>query len=209
MREQKKIAAVILAAGYSSRMGELKPLLPMGEGTVIEAVLQTFFRAGICDVRVVVGHGADRLLPVLEKLPVKIVHNPCYEKGMFSSVQAGGKDLEESGAEAFFLLPADYPLIAEGTLMGLMELYDRNPVMVIYPCYEGQRGHPPLLSCRVIREILDYGGQGGLRELLGKYEEEALELPVEDEGILLDMDTWEDYLKCLAKYETGRYRDGS
>ncbi|MDF2840738.1 MAG: mobA 1, partial [Clostridia bacterium] len=94
MEAYQKIAAIVLAAGYSSRMGELKPLLPLGDKTVIEKVIDAFRKAGIDDVRVVVGYEAQRLMPLLEKRKVQIIQNIEFEKGMFSSVQAGIKSLQ-------------------------------------------------------------------------------------------------------------------
>ncbi len=200
MEESIKTAAVVLAAGYSSRMGSLKPLLPMGDRTVIETVIGTFQQAGIYDIYIVVGHEHEKILPVLEGQNIAVVYNREYKKGMFTSVQAGIRCLQSHETEAFFLLPADYALIQVETLRKLAAAYRENDAMVVYPCHRGQRGHPPLLSTVLISEIMDYHGQGGLRKLLDRHESEALDLAVEDEGILLDMDTREDYRYCLEKF---------
>lgn len=197
MEQPIKIAAIVLAAGYSSRMGALKPLLPMGERTVIENVIESFQRAGIYNIHIVIGHEYEKMLPVLAKHNTIVIYNKEYEKGMFSSVQAGVRSLQECKAKAFFLLPADYGLIRAETLEKLAAAYRGDKAKIVYPCYKEQRGHPPLLSSELSFEIMGYDGQGGLRKLLDRHESEALNLVVEDEGILLDMDTWEDYLYCL------------
>ena len=89
-----RIAALVLAAGYSSRMGDFKPLLPLGRSTVAQEVVERFHRAGIEDVRVIAGHRADELGTVVDRLGVRKIFNADYDRGMFTSVQAGVKSLE-------------------------------------------------------------------------------------------------------------------
>lgn len=84
------IAAVVLAAGRSSRMRTFKPLLPLGSGSVIERVVRSVSRAGIGDIVVVTGHDSGHLAPVLGELGAREAYNPDWELGMFSSIRAGG-----------------------------------------------------------------------------------------------------------------------
>ena len=111
MGKKEKVAALILAAGYSSRMGNFKPLLPLSGHSVIEYVVTNFRAAGISDIRVVVGFRAQDMLPVLRGLAVKPVINSRYAEGMFSSVVAGFQALYDDGVEAALLLPVDTPLV--------------------------------------------------------------------------------------------------
>jgi len=87
------IAALVLAAGYSSRMGDFKPLLPLGETSVLASTIKTFSVPGISQILAVVGHRAEDLRPMLKDLKVQVIYNPGYAKGMFSSVQAGVNSL--------------------------------------------------------------------------------------------------------------------
>ena len=112
MKPTGRIAAIVLAAGYSSRMGEFKPLLPIGDTTILERVVTTFREADIRDIRVVIGHRSAELLPLVERLQVRPVLNERYNEGMFSSVIAAVSSLEEN-IEAFFLLPVDIPLVGD------------------------------------------------------------------------------------------------
>ncbi|MBF0549149.1 MAG: nucleotidyltransferase family protein [Deltaproteobacteria bacterium] len=191
MTGNKGIAALILAAGYSSRMGALKPLLPLGQSTALEEGVRRFRRAGIADIRVVTGHRAGEIAPVLDRLGVRQVFNPEYDKGMFSSIRAGlgtfGPD-----TEAFFLLPVDIPLIRPGTIAALVQAHSRHQVDVIYPCFEGRRGHPPLISMSCVAD-LPPDQAGGLRAFLAQHDGPVLDLEVLDEFILNDFDTPEDY----------------
>ncbi|MCL5290183.1 MAG: NTP transferase domain-containing protein, partial [Firmicutes bacterium] len=193
-----RLAALVLAAGFSSRMGSFKPLLPLGEATVIERAVGNFFAAGIQDVRVVVGHRAEEVIPVLKGMGVQIILNREYAGGMFSSVKVGVNTFK-SGIKAFFLLPGDHPLIKPHTLWEIIGAYHENRAGIIYPCFNGERGHPPLISADYINKILAWNRQGGLRSLLNRYNADALDLEVADQGVLLDMDNPVDYQNMIEK----------
>jgi CTP:molybdopterin cytidylyltransferase MocA len=191
-----KLAAVILAAGRSSRMGAFKPLLPFGPDTVIERVISTVREAGVETLRVVVGWQADHLIPVLERSGVPWVKNERFEEGMYASIQAGVGSLP-AGVSAFFLLPGDMPLVRAATLSRLIAAWDQRPGGILYPCHEGRRGHPPLIAGAYIPEILHGAPLGGLRVLLGRHAQEARDIECEDPGILVDLDTREEYRQSL------------
>lgn len=188
------IAAIILAAGYSSRMGAFKPLLPFGETTVLERSIALFRAAGIADIRVVIGHRADELLPLLARLQVRPLFNGYYAQGMFSSVLAAAASLEAEN-EAFFLLPVDFPLLRPESVDSLLRAWRSGAGGILYPTCYGRRGHPPLLATFYREAILAWPGHGGLRALLKQYQEDAVNIETGDEGILLDMDTPEDYAR--------------
>ena len=191
-----KITAIIPAAGYSSRMGLFKPLLTIGSSLVIEKSVATFREAGINDIRVIVGHKAHLLLPVLERLGVKIIVNEYFEHGMYTSVQKGVKTLDND-SEAFFFLPVDYALVKPDTVRRLMHVYAEKPCDVIYPVYMERSGHPPLISADFKEAILSKKPIGGLKELLTQTAQETIEVSVDDKGILLDMDSETDYLNLI------------
>ena len=194
--ERPSVAAVILAAGYSFRMKSFKPLLPLGSVRVIEKAVHAFQEAGIQDIRVVLGHRANELFPILEGLKVQSVINDNYAEGMFSSVKAGVKSLNQD-IDGFFLLPVDNPIIQQNTLSKLYQIFSTGRFGIVYPTFHGKRGHPPLISCRYTNEILDWNGKGGLKNLLEYYEVDAVNVELEDRGVLMDMDTPEDYRKML------------
>jgi molybdenum cofactor cytidylyltransferase len=209
MRNNKKIAALILAAGNSSRAPGFKPLLPLGSGTVIDASIHSFLSAGINDVVVVTGHRAAELAPALNRLRVRSVHNERHQDGMFSSVVTGVRSLHP-GTDAFFLLPADMPLVRSHTIRALSKAYARTAADVIYPVFQGRRGHPPLISARCGPAILSWDQPEGLRSLLRRYEQTTKDVEVMDEGILIDLDTAPDYQRvaCLfAKRELPSQRE--
>ena len=195
-----KIAAIVLAAGYSSRMGEFKPLLPLGDTTVLERVVALFKDAGVDDVRVVVGHRSPDLLPLLERLHARPLLNDRYQDGMFSSVVTGVRGLEPD-TDAFFLLPVDIPLVKKHTVEILLREYTKDRSRIIYPGFFSKRGHPPLIPGCQREGILAWHGEGGLKSYLAPYDGDAMLVEVADEAILADMDTPEDYQRLCAIWQ--------
>lgn len=194
--------AVVLAAGLSSRMGGFKPLYPMGEKTVLERTVSGFLEAGIERVHVVVGHRAEELLPVVEALGAQAVRNEDYASGMFSSVLAGVGAVSDK-ADAFLLTPADIPLVRTQTIACLCDGFKPEKMGILHPCFQGERGHPPVLGAELRLPILQADGQGGLRAVLDRWEQEHPErvrqLETADQGILLDMDREEQYAKLVER----------
>ncbi len=199
MRKPRRIVAMVLAAGYSSRMGSFKPLAPLGTSTLIEESVTRFLRAGIVDVRVVVGHRAHELTPILDRLGVRWIFNADYGQGMFSSVLAGIRSFE-ADVDCFFLLPGDIALVNPETIRALLNACNPDDPKIVYPRFNGQRGHPPLIPSAYLKEGLSPGYSGELRALLGRFEHNAMDIDVMDENILLDCDTPSDYLALLKRW---------
>ena len=193
-----RFGAVILAAGFSSRMGDFKPLMELAGQSVLARCVRNFREAGVLDIVVVTGHRAAKVQAEVEKLGVSSMHNARHELGMFSSVcvaVAGFFELSQlSGLDAFFILPVDVPLVRPVTIRALIDAYDGR---IAYPCFEGERGHPPLIPASLIPEILGHDGQGGLKSLLETCP--ALDVHVWDRGILLDADTPDDFSALVRR----------
>jgi len=183
-----RLAAIILAAGYSSRMGRLKPLLSIAGCTAVEAVVRTYVSAGIPDVFVVLGHRAGELRPIVEAAGARCVLNPNFDQGMFSSVRAGVAALPQC-AEACFITPADIPLVRVSTVRQLACCFTTTKKEVIYPVFQERRGHPTLVSRAILAETLETSLDAKLSTLLAAHEAQSCNLFVPDEGIHMDMDT--------------------
>ncbi len=201
MTMKTRATAIVLAAGYSSRMGKFKPLLPLGETTVLGRAITLFRDAGISDIRAVVGYRSEDLLPLLGKMGVSCIVNENFRAGMFSSVVAGVKGLEKS-TDAFFILPVDIPLIRPWTLHLLLQAYQGKKGLIIHPCFEGKRGHPPLISARLTGQIINWSGHNGLSGALAQSEADAIQIEVPDENILLGMNTLDDFHQLQAKWRS-------
>lgn len=197
----KTVAAIILAGGYSMRMKEFKPLLPLGDSTVIENTINVFRNSGVNDITVVIGYRAKELKVLLDRIEVKWVYNENYHEGMYSSVVAGVSSLP-TNTGAFFLLPADMPLVKTDTIEELLRVYNSTEYDIIYPIYKGHRGHPPLISASLFPVIKNWEGSGGLRALLSQYQATATQVEVVDENILIDIDTPEDYIKLCDSFQS-------
>jgi CTP:molybdopterin cytidylyltransferase MocA len=185
------MAAVILAAGRSSRLGRFKPLVHFDGRTLIERAVSVFWQNRIADIIVVTGHRSDELRAVLKDEPVRIAQNEHYDRGMFSSVQVGVRHLPP-GCEAFFVLPVDHALVQPVTIGRLIDAFRRHPGCICHPCTGGVRGHPPLVPTGLLQEIIENDGEGGLRKVLQHQDDLSLDVNVEDRNTLLDIDTPED-----------------
>ncbi len=193
-----RLTAIILAAGLSSRMGRFKPLLPLGETTVVERVVGLYRDAGVEDICVVLGHRAGEVTAVLEPHGVRFVVNRQFEEGMFSSIQEGMRALPD-GCRGFFVHPVDVPLVRKSTVVSLVEAFTGNDGDICHPGFDGRRGHPPLVPAALASEILDWPGEGGLRGCWSACDMPMRDVAVADQGILWDLDTEEDYQLILAR----------
>jgi putative nucleotidyltransferase with HDIG domain len=188
----KGLGAIVLAAGLSSRMVEFKPLLPLAGAMALERSIGVFRAARIAEVIAVLGHRADVLRPLAERSGARSIVNEKFEQGMYSSIAAGCRALP-GWVEAAFVLPADMPLVRPATVRQLAETWSLRRAGILYPVFDGHRGHPPLIS----RSILDQVGrgevEGPLNAVLALHEGDAENLQVADQCIHLDMDTLADY----------------
>lgn len=196
---KQTIAALIIAAGYSSRMHDFKPLLPCGDRCALKRLIDTYRSHGIEHIYVVVGYLKEEIIAVLKEEDVRIIYNEAYAKGMFSSIQKGVQALDET-IEAFYMQPVDIPLIRVETLDRLYEAYEREKKSVLYPTFLGRKGHPPLIGIKCREQIMTSDGHGGLKKVLESFSEDALCVSVTDQSVLMDMDTKEDY-HTLMMYE--------
>lgn len=198
-----RLSAVILAAGLSSRMGDLKATMPLGTSTVLEQSLGLFRDCGIEDLVVVTGHRSEETGAIADRAGARVVHNPKFGTGMYSSIRIGVRHITKQSS-GFFLLPVDIPLVRSGTLRLLIRSFKAS-TRIAYPTFDGKRGHPPLIARDLIPTILKNGNQkGGLRSLLSKVEnkrpKQIVEINVPDANILFDMDTPEDYTSGLHRF---------
>ncbi|WP_051328359.1 nucleotidyltransferase family protein [Desulfatirhabdium butyrativorans] len=194
--ERSNLSAIVLSAGMSSRIGGFKPLLPLAGKTLLEHVLSLYRSVGISDIRVVAGYRGDELIPPAERFGARVVFNPDFQTGMFSSVVAGIVDLSP-GCSGFFIHPVDIPLVRCETLIALRKAFQQGKSSVYYPSFQERRGHPPLISAIHVKAIQSWHGRGGLRMFLRNHQDDATDVPVGDPFILKDIDTPEDYAWAL------------
>ena len=191
-KKRERIAAVILAAGESRRMGEPKMLLPFGDATIIRTVIQQAQNGNTNHVQVVLGADAEAIQAHITDLGVEHIVNQQYRKGMLSSVQAGIRSLPEE-ITAVMILLGDQPMISSGIMDRLIERYRISEKDIVIATADGKRGHPMIFNAAYIPEILSYNEENTLRDLPGKHPGEVEELETGEPGILRDIDTPADY----------------
>lgn len=198
-----KTGALILAAGRSAYMEELKPMLKMGQTTMIQREIDTIRQAGISPIVVVTGYQAEELERHIAHRGAVCVRNKRYETSqMYGSICMGLRHIQKK-ADRVLLFPADVPMIAPSTIRRMAEADGSLAV----PVYQGQKGHPVMLSREVFGHILTYRGGKGLRGAMEAWEDGVQEIEVEDPGILLDANTKTDY-ESVLQYEKERRKKG-
>ena len=190
--------AVVVAAGMSSRMGDFKPMLSIGEISVAQRVVATLRQAGAERVVVVTGYNADELERHLSKSGGVFVRNEEYRTTeMFDSALIGLKYIRGK-CDRILFTPVDVPLFTAATVRGLLD----SGAELACPVCGGQRGHPILMSPNVVDRLLRDSGEDGLKGALGRCGVPMTLVDVPDPGILHDADTPEDYRQLLELHNS-------
>ncbi len=198
-----KVSAIVLAAGRSSRMGQPKPLLTISDRPLLDIAVDTVRRAEVDEIVVVLGHAADRVRRAARLEGALVVENPEYERGMSTSLQAGIRSADPA-AGAFLVVLADQPFISSGTIDALVGSWRHGGARILIPTFLGKRGNPVLVDRSLAGEMDAIRGDIGCRALFRDHPHDIREVPVDDPGILVDLDT-PDQLETLAtSLATGR-----
>jgi len=190
------ISAILLAAGESRRMGRSKQLLPWHGKTLLQHSLESILNSAADETILVLGHEADRIGKSLPALPVKIVINPDYKQGMASSLRQGLLAMDP-GSEAFLVLLADQPGIGPEIINTLIRTFRQADPRrgIVRPVYRGRPGHPVLIGAQYLQEALQLQGDVGARRILMNHPGDILEIAVDQDAVLRDIDTPEEYQK--------------
>lgn len=198
MLQQNIINGIVLVAGLSSRMNDFKPLMSIGNKTIIESTIDNMIFAGIEQIVVVLGFRGEDIQKALssskERLAkLKFIYNENYKTTqMLDSIKIGLNIL--SPCDWFFVTPADMLAISSNTYEILIKHSYKYQGKVIFPLLNGYKKHPPLISHKCKDEIINFNGFG-LREIWQQYENDILEIKVDDYGCSLDIDYSSDYEK--------------
>jgi molybdenum cofactor cytidylyltransferase len=181
------IAALILAAGESRRMGSPKALVPYHGLTFVEHLLAATRVPRIGETRVVLGAGAEEIRGRLPVKDAQIVINDTWETGPLSSIQAGLRSLPENDIEAALICPVDHPLVTLRLITAIVSAFDRSGKAIILPSYLGRRGHPVLFASRLFAELMAAPLDVGARAVVRAHRGEIEEVPTEEEGVVLNL----------------------
>jgi molybdenum cofactor cytidylyltransferase len=188
------VEGIILAAGLSTRSGRYKMALPLGDKTVIQRSVENMYDA-VDRIWVVTGWQVEQVRALLAPYAkVEFALNKDYRRGMFSSVKTG---LARTSAARVFLQPGDCAFISPAVYEQMLHI----DAEIVIPTYGGRKGHPVLLDRSTIPEILALPDDGILRDYIQT--KGFTPLAVEEDGILLDVDTPEDYEMLRAHYHSG------
>ena len=189
----KMITAVILAAGASGRMGKQKALLTISGKSFIQHLVDVFLSSAVAKTIVVVGADADRIERQLAGSGVEIAFNENYAQAQLSSIVTGLKAAHAYHPDAVLFHPVDHPLIATALINTLVATFIEKSPTILLPTFNGRRGHPVLFSASLFAELKTASPDIGARSVVWSHAAEVLEVETNEEGIILDIDTPEDY----------------
>ncbi|NQW24539.1 MAG: nucleotidyltransferase family protein [SAR202 cluster bacterium] len=190
--------AILLAAGESSRMGQLKALLPWRNTTLLEHQLRSLLDAGVQQIVVVLGHDADRLKPIVDSVDgASWVLNPDYLAGKTTSLKSGVGAVTGQQASDVLLLNVDQPRNAD-TVRTLLDRHVASANRITIPTHGGKGGHPIFISAELLPELaaIDEESQG-LKAVVRRHAEATERYEVDDPTVLWDLNTPEQYQKAL------------
>ena len=194
----RRVSAIVLAAGGSTRMGTPKQLLTISGEAMLTRVLGAASSLPLLEVIVVLGASSSQLLPLVPP-PCKAVQNPQWREGLSTSLRVGLDSIDTRAEAALFIL-ADQPLIGSDTLLQILRAYFGTEKSIVVPEHHGRRGTPVLFDRRLFPRLLQVRGDTGGRELIQQMPEEVLPVQVQSDDVLIDIDTMQDYRDLIAAH---------
>ena len=189
------IAAIVPAAGMSTRMGRNKLLLAFKGKPLIAQAVDTLLESEVDEVVVVIGHEADKVKAELQGRRVTIVENPNYGQGMSTSIRVG-LGAVSSGARAIMIYLADQPLLEPEDVNRLTRAFAKareHNKSIVVPFFRGQRGNPVILDASYKEAILDVVGEAGCKRVIKRNPDKVLVVEMETDHVVRDVDRIEDY----------------
>lgn len=201
--QTKKVAAVVLAAGRSSRMGSENKLLMEVDGQpMVTRVVDAMLAGPVKEVVVVTGHDADAVRHALGDRQVRFVHNPDYAEGMSTSLKAGIEALA-SDLDGALVALGDMPFVRSEHVKQLIDaLHPSGPGSIVVPVHEHRRGHPVLWAACHFRQMRKLSGDVGAKALLAECADQVREVQMADTSILVDIDTRQAWESMLSSRES-------
>jgi molybdenum cofactor cytidylyltransferase len=181
------LAAAILAAGESRRMGSPKALASIHGKTFVQHLLDATRHSRIGLTRIVLGAEAGAIQSCLNVDPEWIVVNEQWEKGQLSSIQAAIRSLTDHTTEGLILCLVDHPLITPSLVANLITEFDSSRRQIVLPVFHGRRGHPVVFRSDLYAEFLAASHEVGARQVVWAHENDVSEISTEEEGVVLNL----------------------
>ena len=198
-----RVAAIVLAAGKSSRMGRVKATLPLPDGapgrTFLARVLYTLRSAGVDDIVVVAGHEPAVIIDAAAHEPfTRVVVNADYESGQLSSVLTGLRAIDPESVDALLLTLVDVPLVSVATVRAVLARYGATRASIVRAVNGDRHGHPVLIARELFAELAATEGSLGIKPVVRNHATAEGDVHVDDEGAFLDIDTPAVYERVIA-----------
>jgi molybdenum cofactor cytidylyltransferase len=202
------LAAVILSAGESSRMGSPKALVPFGSSTFLGRLLEVIHQSKrntesgkeIGCTRVVLGAHTKE---ITDKIPLDasaIVLNPHWKEGQLSSIKEAIRSLKEVQTDGVILFLVDHPLVSAELVSELVHQFYTSGRAIVVPKFRDKRGHPVIFAARLYPELLAAPPEQGARAVVWAHPDEVLEVPTNEEGVVLNLNDPEALRRALAGF---------
>jgi molybdenum cofactor cytidylyltransferase len=191
------VAAIVLAAGQGSRMGGGKLLLPVGDASLIALTVRQLLAVPVADIVVVIGVYGLAVQQALQGLPVRFAVNPDPNSEMAESIRKGLALIDPKNIRAFLILPGDMPLVRPSTVRAVVQALLESDRTVAVPLFGNRKGHPVVFRADLYETVLTFRSPQGIRPLVHGENAQPLSVPVDDEGVVTDVDSWDDYRKVL------------
>jgi len=187
-----KVSCLILAAGEASRMGSAKQLLPFGEKTLLQWVIETALQVDFEEIRLVLGAHREKIMPSLRHYPISFTHNPHWKEGMGTSIAVGMKEIVPE-SEAVLIMLGDQPFVGPDHLKALISHHKRSRKPIVASYYREKAGVPALFTREKFDQLQQLKGKEGAGRMIRESQPEVYRLGFE--GAAIDIDTPEDYQK--------------
>jgi molybdenum cofactor cytidylyltransferase len=195
------LAAAILAAGESRRMGQPKALVDLQGSTFVEHLISATRHPRIGLTQIVLGANAEAIRAKLACVSATIIVNPDWPKGQLSSIQAAIRNLPQGVTEGLIVCPVDHPLVPADLVAQLIGEFDETGKLVVLPKYHGRRGHPVIFRAALYDELLAAPADVGARRVVWDHAKEVAEVNTEEEGVILNLNNPETVSKALQHFK--------
>jgi len=192
------VSGIILAAGESSRMGSPKALLKIGGKSFVQHIVDVFIASRVLDIVVVLGADDEAIKTQLNWFKGKTVVNKEWKKGQLSSILTGLRAVDQEDLHGVLIWPVDRPLVTQHVIVGMLHQFWTKHKQIVVPIFSGQRGHPVLIGRSLFEELERAPKEMGARTVLWDHPKDVLEYKTEEEGVVINIDSAEDYQKYVG-----------